>query len=339
MIGEQWGGRSLMIATRSCFEWDLATYLLDILRGEGINTSVFEYRGFDSPATAGQALVTAVEAHRPDWLLGLKLEAVAPSALAHVRASGVPVALWNVDCFTPDLPDWILPLLAEVDLVFTTAEGMLPAYRQVCRVPVHWVVEGAHLPAFPIADTVAERYRSEVAFLGNVFQPPVPNSRLALRRLRLLTAIGERFDLRVWGPQSPDCDRHPQPMPFRMVRWPAYNEECVKVCRAADVVLGINTTNRVLRYFSNRTFVTLACGGFHLTEYVPGLETMFENERHLVWYYSDEECLERIEEFLRRPEDRARIAEAGRQHVLQHYNLNAQVAKLLHYMEAAHGWS
>lgn len=339
MISERWRGRSLLIATRSCFEWDLATYLVDVLRRENIQTSVFQYRGFDSPAAAGQALVAAVAAQRPDWVLGLKLEAIAPAALAEVRASGVPVALWNVDCFTPELPEWILPLLAEVDVAFTTAEGMLPAYRQACRATVHWVVEGAHIPAFPMADGVVPRYRSDVAFLGNIFQPPVPDPLLAQRRLRLLTAVGERFDLRVWGPQSPDFDRHSQPMPFRTVRWPAYNEECVKVCRAADVVLGINTTNRVHRYFSNRTFVTLACGGFHITEYVPGLETMFENERHLVWYRSDDECLERIAEFLRRPDDRARIADEGRRHVREHYALHAQVAKLLQYMEAAHGWS
>lgn len=337
MRDDRWRGRSLLIATRSCFEWDLAAYLLDVLQREGVHASVFEYRGFESPAAAGSALLSAVAARRPDWLLGLKLEAIAPAALGEVRAMGVPVALWNVDCFTPELADWILPLLREVDVVFTTAEGMLPAYRAVCGAPVHWVVEGAHLPAFPMVDPVAPRYRSEVAFLGNVFQPPVPDPVLAHRRLHLLSAVGERYDLRVWGPQSPDFDRQPKPLPFRTVRWPAYNEECVKVCRAASVVLGINTTNRVHRYFSNRTFVTLACGGFHITEYVPGLETMFENGRHLVWYRSTDECLELIEEFLRRPDDRSRIADEGRRQVRECYSLHAQVVKLLSLMEAAHG--
>ena len=56
----------------------------------------------------------------------------------------------------------------------------------------------------------------------------------------------------------------------------------------------VSTRASVERYFSNRTFLTLAAGGFHLTHYVPGLETMFENHRHLVWYRSDEECLELI---------------------------------------------
>src|SRR5690606_11651027 len=105
---------------------------------------------------------------------------------------------------------------------------------------------------------VPRTYRSQVAFLGNVCQPPVDDESIAHRRLRLLTKVGRRWDLRVWGPQSPLFDRHEGAVPFRTVRWPAYNEECVKVCRGADVVLGMNTVDDVRLYFSNRTFLTLA---------------------------------------------------------------------------------
>lgn len=321
--------RSILIATRSRFAWDLAAYVADVLETDGLVVTVFEYRGHATPDAAGEALVDAVRAARPDLVLGLKLEMIPADALRRVRALGVPVALWYVDCFTPEVPAWIVPLLAHVDAFFTTAEGMVEAYRAVCAAPVHWLVEGVHLPAFPAESAPTAAHRSEVAFLGNVFQPPVADERIALRRLRLLTAVGTRFDLRVWGPQSPDFDRHAGPLPFRVVRWPAYNEECVKVCRGAAVVLGINTVDTVPRYFSNRTFLTLAAGGFHVTSWVPGLESMVEHGRHLVWYRSDEECLDLIAHYLAHGDERARIAAEGQRHVRARYDLAGQVRKLL----------
>jgi hypothetical protein len=320
---------SILIATRSRFAWDLAAYVADVLAAEGIAVDVFEYRRYATGDAAGDALVDAVRAARPDLLLGLKLDTIPAEALARVHALGVPVALWYVDCFTPDVPAWIVPLLAHVDVFFTTAEGMVPAYRAVCAAPVHWLVEGVHLPAFPPDAAPTAAHRSEVAFLGNVFQPPVADERIALRRLRLLSAIGARFDLRVWGPQSPDLDRWSGPVPFRVVRWPAYNDECAKVCRGAAVVLGINTVDTVSRYFSNRTFLTLASGGFHVTSWVPGLDTMFEHGRHLVWYRSDEECVELIAYYLAHGDERARIAEEGQRYVRARYDLAGQVRTLL----------
>lgn len=321
--------RSILIATRSRFAWDLAAYVADVLTTDGIAVTVFEYRGHVTPDAAGEALVDAVRAARPDLVLGLKLEAIPADALARVRVLGVPVALWYVDCFTPEVPDWIVPLLAHVDAFFTTAEGMVAAYQAVCAAPVHWLFEGVHLPAFPPDAAPTASHRSEVAFLGNVFQPPVADERIALRRLRLLTAVGTRFDLRVWGPQSPDFDRHAGALPFRVVRWPAYNDECAKVCRGAAVVLGINTVDTVPRYFSNRTFLTLASGGFHVTSWVPGLDTMFEHGRHLVWYRSDEECLDLIAYYLAHPDERGRIAAEGQRLVRANYDLAGQVRRLL----------
>src|SRR4051794_28595494 len=94
-----WQRRSILIAARSCFEWDLAAYVADALTKGGVGVALFEYRAYESPEAAADALVDAVRVRRPDLLLGLKLDAIAPSALHRVRALGVPVALWYTDCF------------------------------------------------------------------------------------------------------------------------------------------------------------------------------------------------------------------------------------------------
>jgi spore maturation protein CgeB len=247
------------------------------------------------------------------------------------------VALWYVDCFDEHVPETIGALFRVVDVFMTSAAGMLPKYCALAPTPSYWVFEGVYLPAFPAVMPPAAQwatYASDVAFIGNVFHPPVPDPELALRRYELLRQVSQRCRLKVWGPQGDAGTRARWDCAAPLIQWPAYHEELVKICRATKVVLGINTVNTVERYFSNRTYLTLASGGFHLTHYVPGLETMFQNHRHLVWFRDDGECLDLLDHYLRREDARQEIARAGRQWTRHRYGMRRQVGKILGILEA-----
>lgn len=322
-----------LIVAPTRYEWDLAAYVETLLHAQGLDCRVFTYLTFKNDAEANAQLLVKARQYRPDFVLGLKLERITPQTLQTLRERGTRVVLWYVDCFTAQVPMWLKPLLGHVDLFLTTAQGMVYKYQALTDAPVQWLYEGVYLPAFPPRVlSAAERraYASEVAFIGGIFQPPVRNPQLAQRRLKLLTRLGERFDLRVWGPQA----RVPRKTNFRVTRWLAYHDEVVKICGAAAIVLGINTVNTVALYFSNRTFLTLASGGFHLTEYVPQLEALFENKRHLVWYHSDAECVELAAYYLKHPTARARIAAQGRQFTRAHYGMRRQLYKMLKWIAA-----
>ena len=90
-----------------------------------------------------------------------------------------------------------------------------------------------------------------------------------------------------------------------------YPREYREICAGARIVLGRDWTTQCPGYTSNRTWFTLGSRGFLLTNYAPGLEEIFENHRHLVWYRSVDECLELIEHYRARPVERARIAAEG----------------------------
>lgn len=319
--------------------WDLGTYLAAELGTLGVRRATFAYREHVARGTIGHALVNAVRDSRSTAVIGLKLDGVPADAVAELRRMGVRVLLWQVDCFTDRVPRWIVPLVREVDVLAVTARGMVPRYARLGPAPTHWVMEGAHLPAFPsIALTRGERalFGSEVAFVGGINQPPVANHDLAGRRLRLFARLGRRFDLNVWGPQRPAVIRAAPRHGITLKRWPAYNDDLVRVCRASKIVLGVNTINTVPQYFSNRTFLTLASGGFHLTHYVPGLEELFDNHVHLVWFHDDDECVEMCERYLRRPAMRAAIAAAGRRRVRRRWGMTRQVVRLLNLLEVGH---
>lgn len=298
-------------------EWDLGRYCERLLRADRLDCATFAY-GERPDAVRQSSVLEAVRRYRPDVVIGLKLEGIRPETLAAIRREAC-VALWYVDCFGESVPRWLAALLAHVDVFCTSAKGMVPRFASLTAAPVHWVYEGVHLPSFPRLPprhTPLAAYRSEVVFVGNIRHTrgdtPSP-------RERLLQAVHRHFDLRIWGPQGLPADA--RTARFTITPWPAYNQELVRICNAADIVLGTNEVNSVELYFSNRTFLTLAAGGFHLTHYVPGLERMFENGRHLVWFHSDDECVDLIRFYLRRPRLRRAIARCGQAWTRRRYGM------------------
>lgn len=66
-----------------------------------------------------------------------------------------------------------------------------------------------------------------------------------------------------------------------------------------------------------RVFDVPAAGGFLLTDYMPGLENLFEIGREVVVYRTPEELADKVRYFLRHPDERQEIARRARQRVLR----------------------
>ena len=120
-------------------------------------------------------------------------------------------------------------------------------------------------------------------------------------------------------------------MPNAHISPPVFNEKkLAKVYSASKITLGVNGVNNVRMYAGwRRTIECMACGAFHLTHYVPGLEEMFENKKHLVWFHSVPEAIELIKYYLTHDEERERIAEAGRQEIVANHNWDIRIAELM----------
>lgn len=107
-------------------------------------------------------------------------------------------------------------------------------------------------------------------------------------------------------------------------------EEFAKVCSASKITLGINAVNNVRMYTSwHRTFNSMASGAFHLTHYVPDLEDVFKNRKHLVWFNSIPEAVKLMEYYLAHDEEREKIAHAGRQEVLVRHTWDLRIAETI----------
>jgi hypothetical protein len=162
------------------------------------------------------------------------------------------------------------------------------------------------------------RPRRDIAFIGG------PGRRG--QRVEFLAEVSRHFDLEVFGcGWERHAARHPELRVRPAVRAGGYR----KLCASSRIVLGLNQVNDDLLYFSNRTLFTLACRGFHLTHYVPRLESVFCNGVHLAWFSDIHDCLEKIAYYLERPEERARIAAAGYEYALAEHQFTARISFIL----------
>lgn len=323
----------LLIVAPAFLPWDLGSYIRSVLRPLGWQVDCLAYQGL-----TGEPLAERLEERRDPLILGLNLDPVEPESLRIWKSRGQRLALWHVDCCSHQPGDALVRLLPHFDQVFTTARGMVASYQKLTSASVEWLVEGAHLPHFRLGlpATYSTRvYASEVAFVGNLIYND-HQGKACYQRIDLLERVRTAFSLKVWGPQGHPLAHQVWAQRAPLLEWPAYHEELVKICRSASVILGTNRTQQVEGYFSNRTFLTLASGGFHLTAYVPGLEQLFENHHHLVWFHDPDECLELLAYYLKRPETRQKIAHQGCQRVRRRFSLRRQVLRLARMLTQPH---
>jgi spore maturation protein CgeB len=197
------------------------------------------------------------------------------------------------------------------DFYFTSGRGYVTEARGLgVKNPVYCFEPFDPSLHYPVAPD--RRFRGEVAFIGQV-GPDYP------RRNELFAALNDHFDFAAYGRHweetlgiRPRCE-HAYPRQFR------------SICASTDIMLEMPCRTDLELYFSNRTWLTLACGGFLLMPYVPSLEELFNNHEHLVWFNSTEECIELVRHYLPREQERHDIAAAGCEYV-HTYHTNRHVA-------------
>ncbi len=103
-------------------------------------------------------------------------------------------------------------------------------------------------------------------------------------------------------------------------------------CSRARIAINYSTTQAYLYTSWPRVFNTMASGCFFVTRYFPGLETLFENHKHLVWFDTHEEAAELIKAYLADDIARDTIALAGRQKVLSSHTWDNRIAQMIGYI-------
>ena len=290
--------------------------LIGALRAHGLEVTWFNparARRFWGRKRALERARRAFDALRPDLVFSFCRDLPRP-LLDEFRGSGrARIVVWGEEAL-PAIGDDYLDYLRRVDAVFLTDAQLVRELHRRGVSQAGFVLEGFDAQThFPAAARAPHR-RHRVVYIGGPGRDGC--------RVELLTRVAQAFDLQVFGK---GWGAHSGLRVARPVRPKAYR----RVCADADIVLGTNQINDHELYFSNRTLFSLACQAFHLTHYVPRLEEVFEEGRHLAWFRDADECVAKIEHYLGRDDERGRIAAAGRERVVACDRFEARIGYIL----------
>lgn len=107
-----------------------------------------------------------------------------------------------------------------------------------------------------------------------------------------------------------------------------YWSEMPKVFNQSKINLNMTIPN-IKSGVPLRVYDILGAGGFCLTNFQAELPMFFENEKHLVWYYNNEDLYEKVDFYLSHDSERERIAAAGRAYVRETCTYEARIKEML----------
>lgn len=143
----------------------------------------------------------------------------------------------------------------------------------------------------------------------------------ATERIETLRAVDKMFNLTIhsvtpyqWKEQG-----------FKDVQGPVMDEALPALIARAKINLAIDHTLEV-GYWSDRAAQAIACGGFVLQRYVPFMESFFHH--NIMYFHNTDQCLEQIEWWLERDEDREVIEREAYENS-PYYKCKERVADML----------
>jgi spore maturation protein CgeB len=256
---------------------------------------------------------------RADLVLVIQLTWVLPETVETLRKRGVRCVGWFPDAFTSFGRGTFL--LAPWDALFfqdrfiverlgtSLHTGNIFHLPQCCDPTLH--------RPLPITDEDRARYGADVATYGNYYP----------YRVKLMEPLlGSGLSLKLWGARPPSWLHHP--LRQHWAGKEVGGDEKCRAMRAAKIALNTNHYAGI-GDVNKRTFELAGIGAFQLTDERAALAQYFEPGREIATFTGRADLLEKIRHYLARPDERARIAEAGQRRAHRDHTFSARLSQLL----------
>jgi spore maturation protein CgeB len=239
---------------------------------------------------------------RCDLLLALKAQHVMAETVEALRRVAPVFNYYPDDPFSEHFAARMTygpSTLAAYDACFTYARDLMPKYRQVGVRVVEYLPfaadPGLHRPHAPSPSP-----EFDVVFVGNLDSP---------ERVRWLSVVAD-YRLGIFGERTQR--EVPRRSPLRHAAFfpPVYGADLAQaLARGAISINLLRDQNRLSH--NMRSFESLACGAFTLSQRSPELTELFREDEEVVFFETEEELRAQVARWLPRAADRRRVAVAG----------------------------
>lgn len=223
-----------------------------------------------------------------------------------------PVWIWTFD--NMDRFKWFYEIAKECDLWLGEELGRKARFEQ----------EGLPFYYFPYHAVPSEVFKKkglpkeyDVVFTGTPYScqyDPDKN--------KLLLAIQDRFDLHVFGNNESGW----RSIGIKNAHPPAFDEKLSDIYAKARIVIAISNV-QCEGYWSIRTTQALMCGAFTLARFTPQMEK--ELKDNVSYFQTIDECLGRIDYYLKNDTRRTRIALRGYEYAQRYLTTQQRLKELI----------
>ncbi len=316
-------------------------YIEKAFREEGGETVFFENRDFILPGRLrekmgilsnwdlrrlNKRLLYLAETFKPDLFLEAGGWNILPETLESLRYMGIKTALWTIDA--PRFFEPIIEASPYYDFVFTGGSEAFEILKDRGVKNLYWLPFACdpdyHRPV-ELTDEERALYGSDVCFVGSGWEDIYPFRR------ELLESLVD-FNLGIWGP---GWESVPDSSPLkRFVRGgETPPDEWVKIYSASRVVFQSHYRDpegKIPCYqASPRVYEVLACGGFLVVDSQRDILRLFNPGEDLVVFKDKDELKEVVSYYLKNPGDARRIAEKGKEKVINRHTYRHRIRKIL----------
>jgi hypothetical protein len=255
-------------------------------------------------ARFNRRILSALANSRFDVVLVLKGAGIAPSTIQQLRrTTGAVLAnFYPDDPFTDVRSNRLafgVPTLRAYDWCFTFARHLQAQYLSEGVVNVAWLPfardPDQHCPVTKPITAV-----HDVVFVGN----------LDAERIQWLEGSATQFKLAVFGEHTHAAVPRGSPLLRASFHPAAYGSGLCDALAMGKISLNVMRYQNRLSH-NMRSYESLACGAFTLSQRTPELETMFRENEEVAFVNAPEQLPERLAYWLARADERARIAATG----------------------------
>jgi spore maturation protein CgeB len=268
-------------------------------------------------AQTEKVVLAQIEDFRPDLVLNQDVFHVDTIFMRRIKGIGNPILIGQVGIVPSRSEDWTV-----YDLMISQLPTIVKAFRALgVRSEVsHLAFEPSILDALPEAPAPDV----DVSFVGTV-------SMDHRKRIALLEAVAERYDLKLWG-------NRPQALPassslHRCFQGEVWGAEMYQVLQRSRITLNSHIDLAGREAGNMRLFEATGVGAFLLTDFKDNLDTLFAPGREVGVWRSIDDCLKAIEYHLGDEKSRAEIAHAGQARTMAQHTYRHRTAEILGFVD------
>jgi spore maturation protein CgeB len=268
-------------------------------------------------AQAENILLAQIENFKPDLVLNQDTFHIDATLMRCIKGIGKPILIGQVGIAPSRGEDW-----AVYNLMISQLSATVNYFRRLgVRAEVnHLAFDPAILGALPAAPAMD----IDLSFVGTV-------SADHRQRIALLEAVAERYDLKLFG-NPPRTLPASSPL-HRCFQHEVWGADMYQALRRSRITLNSHIDMAGREAGNVRLFEATGVGAFLLTDFKDNLHTLFDPHREIAVWYSIDDCMAKIAQYLTDDGSRAMIATAGQNRTMATHTYRQRAREIMEIVE------